>query len=388
LSLAALSGTRIIDFTWVLAGPMATKMLAMMGAEVIKIETSLRPEFTRRGGHYPIVNNSKKSVALNITTPGGQDLIRRLARVSDVVIENFADGVLHKYGLAYEHLRELRADLLFVSGSGVGRSGPDKDTLAYGTLLQAYSGRMSMIGEINPRLQRVGLTGWTDPVTAMWETVVILAALRHRKRTGEGGYFDVSMLEGTVALLPDALMREALGQPSEIHDGNWERDAAPAGVFHAAGFDAWLAVSVRTEAEWRALCQSIGRADLLGRSGLGDLPARLAAKEELNAILAGWVRKRDAGEAEAALLAGGVPAARTRHTGEVVADPHLASRDVFKTLPDGSVTNALPWREAGGWRGVVEPAPSLGQDNEYVFGEVLGLRRNEIDDLIASGVIC
>ncbi|HWA19439.1 MAG TPA: CoA transferase [Devosia sp.] len=388
MSLEALRGTRIIDFTWVLAGPMATKMLAMMGAEVIKIETSLRPEFTRRGGHYPIVNNSKKSIAVNITTAGGQDLIRRLAKISDVVIENFADGVLRKYGLAYEHLRQLRPDLLFVSGSGVGRSGPDKDTLAYGTLLQAYSGRMSMIGPINPRLQRVGLTGWTDPVTAMWETVIILAALRHRKRTGEGGYFDVSMLEGTVALLPDALLREALGQPSDVHDGNWERDASPAGVFHANGFDQWISVSVRTDAQWRGLCGLIERPDLLDRVEFNDVPGRLAAKDGLNAILAAWVKDQDATDAEAALLAAGVPAARARHTGEVVVDPHLAARDVFKTMPDGSLTNGLPWRDTSGWRGVVERAPDLGQDSDYVFRKVLGLGRTEIDALIESGAIC
>lgn len=387
MDICALRGTRIIDFTWVLAGPMATKMLAMMGAEVIKVETSLRPEFTRRGGHYPIVNNSKKSISVNITTPGGQELIRRLTAISDVVIENFADGVLRKYGLSYEQLREVRPDLLFISGSGVGRSGPDKDALAYGTLLQAYSGRMSMIGEINPRLQRVGLTGWTDPVTAMWETVVILAALRHRRKGGGGGYFDVSMLEGTVALLPDAILREALGQPREEHDGNWERDAAPAGVFHGAGFDQWLAVSVRTDTQWRALCELIGRPDLASRADLADPAGRIVAKDELNAALAPWVKSIDAVVAERSLLAAGIPAARTRHTGEVVDDPHLAARDVFRTMPDGSITNGLPWREVGGWRGEVAPSPDLGADNDYVFGELLGLGRKEIESLVDNGAI-
>jgi benzylsuccinate CoA-transferase BbsF subunit len=229
----ALKGVRIVDFSWVLAGPMTTKLLATMGAEVIKIETSLRPEYVRRGRFFPIINNTKRSCTINLKTPSGQDLIRRLIAVSDMVVENFSAGVLVKYGLGYEELKVVQPDLIFVSASGLGRTGPQRDALAYGTLLQAYSGRASMIGEINSELEGMGIPGWTDPLTATWESVAILAALYHRRRTGAGAYIDLSMLEGTASLLPEALLRQALGDPAPSSGANRDIGHAPVVAFAA-----------------------------------------------------------------------------------------------------------------------------------------------------------
>jgi benzylsuccinate CoA-transferase BbsF subunit len=150
-----------------------------------------------------------------------------------MVVENFSAGVLVKYGLGYEELKVVQPDLIFVSASGLGRIGPQRDALAYGTLLQAYSGRASMIGEINSELEGMGIPGWTDPLTATWESVAILAALYHRRRTGAGAYIDLSMLEGTASLLPEALLRQALGDPAPSSGANRDIGHAPVVAFAA-----------------------------------------------------------------------------------------------------------------------------------------------------------
>ncbi|MCK0209947.1 CoA transferase [Starkeya koreensis] len=384
----ALEGIRIVDFSWVMAGPMTTKMLGAMGAEVIKIESSTRPEFSVRDGMFSVINNNKKSCTLNITTPEGQEMIRDLVRSSHVVVENFSSRVLVKYGLSYETLREIKPDIIFVSASGMGRTGPEKDLLAYGSLLQGYSGRVGMIGEPNPALEAMGiLPAWTDPITALWETTAILAAIRHWRQTGEGAYVDLSMLEATVALLPEALLHAALGRDVAEPRSTTETGAAPSGCFRCAGDDQWLAISVRTDDEWRGLCRVMADADLDGQPFAATAEARLAAKEEINARVAAWLRGRDARTVEAALHAEGVPASRSRHMAEIVADPHMRERAMFREI-DGRVEMAtLPWLAEDNWRGAFSPTPAIGQDNDYVFGTLLGLSAERRAALAEAGTI-
>lgn len=384
----SLDGIRIVDFSWVMAGPMTTKMLGAMGAEVVKIESASRPEFSVRDGMFSVINNNKKSCTLNITTPEGQDLIRELVKSSHVVVENFSSRVLVKYGLSYDVLREIKPDIIFVSASGMGRTGPEKDLLAYGSLLQGYSGRVGMIGEPNPALEAMGiLPAWTDPITALWETTAILSAIRHWRQTGQGAYVDLSMLEATVALLPEALLHAALGREVPERRSVTETDAAPSGCFRCAGEDSWLALSVRTEEEWRSLCRVMNDADLTGAPFTADAASRLAAKDELNARVASWLRGQDARAAEAALHANGVPASRSRDMGEIVADPHMRERAMFREI-DGEVQMAtLPWLAADKWRGAFSATPPIGRDNDYVFGTLLGLSSERRAELAEAGTI-
>jgi crotonobetainyl-CoA:carnitine CoA-transferase CaiB-like acyl-CoA transferase len=385
---ANLRGVRVVDFSWVMAGPMATKMLGAMGAEIIKVESSTRPEFSQRDGMFAVINNNKRSCTVNLRAPEGQDLLRRIVATSDVVVENFSSGVLQKYGLTYADLRPLKPDLIFVSASGLGRSGPQRDLLAYGSLLQGYSGRVRMIGELNPFLEAMGiLPAWTDPITALWETLAVLAALRHRDRSGQGCYIDLSMLEGTVALLPEALLRAALGQADGERASVTEPDAAPSGCFRCAGADAWIAVSVRSDAEWRGLCRGVGWRELEAAPAYADRRARLEAKDALNERLAEALRTRPAAEIERLLWHEGVPAARSRHMGELVADDHLRARNLFQDLQGTPHLGTLPWMDEEGWRGEYAPAPGLGADNDYVFGELLGLPRAVRDELTRAGAI-
>jgi benzylsuccinate CoA-transferase BbsF subunit len=384
----ALRGIRVVDFSWVMAGPMSTKMLGAMGAEIVKIESSSRPEFSVRDGMFSVINNNKRSCTLNITTPEGQDLIRQLVASSHVVVENFSSRVLVKYGLSYDQLREINPDIIFVSASGMGRTGPERDLLAYGSLLQGYSGRVGMIGKPNPALEAMGiLPAWTDPITALWETMAILAAVHHWRRTGQGAYIDLSMLEATVALLPEALLHAALGQPIPEARSVTETDAAPSGCFRCAGPDSWLALSVRDESEWQGLCRAMGDAAPASDPRFATEAARRAEKQALNAAVAAWLATQDAAAAEARLQENGVPASRSRNMGELTGDPHMLERNMFQNR-NGQVEMAtLPWLTEDGWRGGFSPTPALGADNDYVFGTVLGLSARKRAELVESGTI-
>jgi crotonobetainyl-CoA:carnitine CoA-transferase CaiB-like acyl-CoA transferase len=385
---SCLSGIRVVDFSWVVAGPMATKRLGAMGAEIIKIESAARPEFSYRDGWYAVINNNKRSCTLNITTPEGQELIRQIVAGSDIVVENFSSRVLSKNKLAYEDLRKIKPDLIFVSASGLGRTGPEQDMLAYGSLLQAYSGRVSLVGSMSASLEAMGIMpAWTDPVTSLWESLAIMVALRHRAATGEGSYIDLSMLEATVALLPDAVLHSAMGLETREKGSEGEIGAAPSGCFECLGDDDWIAVSVRHDAEWQGLCRAIARSDLADDATLRDRLSRLKRKSELNRALADWCAARTAADAEAALQAQRVPSAPSRGIRQLLDDPHLQERDIFRQVDDGRWSIALPWMDETGSRGKLAPAPALGADNDYVFGTLLGLSQDKQAELKAAGVI-
>lgn len=384
----SLEGIRIIDFSWVMAGPMATKMLGAMGAEVIKIESSSRPEFSNRNLMFSVINNNKKSCTINIASPEGQQLIRDLVAGADIVIENFSARVMGKFGLDYESLKKIRPGLIFLSASGVGRTGPERDMLAYGSLLQGYSGRVGMIGTPNAALEAMGvMPAWTDPITALWEVLAALAALRHRADTGEGAFIDMSMLEGTVALLPESLLRSALGQAQGEAHSTGDPHASPSACFRCAGEDEWLAVSVRTDDEWRRLCSVMENEGLSNDPLYAGIDGRRKGRNALNSIVSRWMAQQDAADMEARLLALGVPAARSRNMEELVADQTLQQRGLFR-VEDGMLQMAtLPWRTTDGWTGDFVPTPALGADNAYVFGTLLGLDESRRRELAEAGVI-
>jgi crotonobetainyl-CoA:carnitine CoA-transferase CaiB-like acyl-CoA transferase len=383
-----LAGIRVVDFSWVVAGPMATKMLGAMGAEVIKIESTRRPEFAYRGGWFAVVNNNKRSCTIDITTAEGQGLIRELVARSDVVVENFSARVLRGNGLGYDELSAVKPDLIYVSASGLGREGPERDLLAYGSLLQAYSGRVGLIGRASPSLEAMGIMpAWTDPVTSLWESFAILAALRHRAATGHGAYLDLSMLEATVALLPDALLHAGLGRQPPRNGCADDLSGAPSGLFRCAGEDDWVAVSVPDDAAWAGLCALLERRDWRDAPELATAEGRLAAAAPLRQGIADWCRLHIGVEAEAALRERGVPAAASRGIHALVKDPHLAQRGLFRQAESGAWSIALPWMDETGWRGRLAPAPGLGADNAYVFGELLGLAETRREALAEAGAI-
>src|SRR5438093_2616744 len=257
---APLAGIRVADFTWVWAGPFCTLQLAHLGAEVIRVETATRACVTRllppfadfepgpnRSGYFNQYNQGKKSVALDLKRPEAIEAARCLCAASDVVVENFAAGVMERMGLGWDVLRRLRADLIVIALSGYGATGPDSDKVSYGPAQVPLSGMSSVTGYRGFPPMHVGIS-YGDPTGGLHGAVAVLAALLHRARTGEGQYIDLSQWETSMAVLPDALVEYTMNGTSPARDGNRDRHLAPHGIFRAAGHDRWIAVAVEDDA--------------------------------------------------------------------------------------------------------------------------------------------
>jgi benzylsuccinate CoA-transferase BbsF subunit len=253
---APLAGVRVADFTWVWAGPHCTLQLAHLGADVIRVETATRLCVTRllppfadfkpgpnRSGYFNQYNQGKDSVTLDLKRPGGVAVAKRLCAASDVVVENFAAGVMDRMGLGYEVLRALRPDIVMIALSGYGATGPDRDKVSYGPAQVPLSGMSSVTGYRGHPPMHVGVS-YGDPTGGLHGAFAVLAALLHRARTGEGQYVDLSQWETSMAVLPEALLDWTMNGRQPPRDGNRDPHMAPHGVFPAAGVDRWLALAV------------------------------------------------------------------------------------------------------------------------------------------------
>lgn len=387
ISAKVLSGIRVVDFGWVVAGPMTTKMLALMGAEVIKIESSTRPEHQKRAGVFNILNNNKLSASINITQLEGQQLLHELVSKSDIVVENFSARVLAKNNLSYDALRQVREDIIYVSASGVGRTGPDKDFVAYGSLLQAYSGRSGLIASANERMEAMGILPiWTDPVTALWETLSILSAIYVRREKGLGCYIDLSMVEATVALLPDAFLKmfsnandsnEPIGKSANEDPLSYRNT-----TFKCAGDDEWVYIFINDKADYPKL------AALVNSGEIDAILSTAKCRADLSAKISDWCRNLSPRDVIKQLSELGIPAVRSRSFSDAKADEQLVLRGAFSEIGNDQESYTLPWRDADtNWRGNLRPTPELGQDNDYVFRNLLGLSQTEIDRLVEENVI-
>jgi crotonobetainyl-CoA:carnitine CoA-transferase CaiB-like acyl-CoA transferase len=395
----ALDGIRVLDLTWVLAGPYATKQLAEHGAEVIKIESRHRHDPTRfspsmrlrpdagpdDSGYFLNFNRNKRSVTLNLRTDDGQRLLRDLAARCDVVVENFSPGVLAKWGMDYDSLRRLNPNVILVSMSGMGHTGPWQQAVTFADTLAAMSGLSSETRD--PGEPPQGLVfGLGDMVAANAAVVATLELLTRQ----HGGHVDLSQLEAMVSNMGPAVVESMSAQPA--HDArtaeypNRSPHAVPHGVYPAAGEDRWVAISVRNDAQWRAL------RDMAGLPGDGDLARRRGAEEEIDAALAAWTRGAEAAGLVARLQGAGVPAAVVA-TGQdlVEADEQLAARDFYQVLEHpiaGPVRHeGIVARLSATPGALTSPAPLLGQDTVAVLRELLDVRDEQLAALDAAGVI-
>ena len=371
-----LSGVRVLDFSWVIAGPTTTRYLAAMGAEVIKVEAPGKGDPGRSSGLHTVLGQGKQGIVLDLKKPEAVEIARLLAAKSDVLIENFATGVMDRLGLGAEALKALNPNLVYISASGMGRTGPDAHAVAYGTLLQCYAGFAGL--NRHPQVApRIGLA-WLDPMCALMLAFVTAAALWHRSQTGEVARVDFSMLEAMLWTMAEPLLATQLGAPPQPV-GNDSLRYAPHGAWQCAGNDEWIAIAVRSDAEWRALCSIVP--GLTQRSAL-DFDERLAAKSAIETLLSGWAKEQSAHAAAARLLKSGVPAAALARSGDLVKSPHLTARGFWDRHGSG-VLPALPWQASFGRRG--GPAPALGADTDRVLTEVLELPPERIAALRAGG---
>jgi benzylsuccinate CoA-transferase BbsF subunit len=384
-----LAGVRVIDCSWIIAGPTATRFLAMMGAEVIKIGSVRRPDPSSRGAPFQAYNQSKLYAALNIAKPEGLALAKRLIAISDVVGENFAAGVIERLGLGYDAVAAVKPDIIMVSSAGTGRSGPHKDYVAYGSLLQHYTGWNSISGYPEREPIKGGL--WADPWVGMELAMITVAALHHRAVTGAGQYVDLSMAEALSASIPEAILDYQMNGTVPAPQGNHDVWDAPHGVYHCQGADRWIAIAVTNDAEWQALCRVLDRADLAADPRLVTAAGRRQHQDELDAAITAWTCCHQDYEAMRRLQAVGVPAGPSLDIARVYYDPQLRTGGYLTPLQtsDGETRQlpGLPWRLTGLEPPRITAAPVLGQHNVYVYHELLGLSETEIARLVEEQII-
>ncbi|HEY2612183.1 MAG TPA: CoA transferase [Reyranella sp.] len=373
-----LSGIRVLDFSWVIAGPTTTRYLAAMGAEVIKVEAPGRGDPGRESELHTALGQAKKSIVLDLKKPQAVEVARALAAKSDILIENYATGVMDRLGLGAAALKAVNPDLIYISASGMGRTGPDSQAVAYGTLLQCYAGfaGLNRHPEVAPR---IGLA-WLDPMCGLMLAFVAAAALWHRQHAGGVARIDFSMIEAMLWTMAEPLVASQLGTPPKPM-GNASSRHAPHGAWRCAGDDDWISVVARTDAEWRALCHLVP-----GLSGMAafDLGRRMDAERAIDAALTAWAGARSASAAAESLLKAAIPAAALARTGDLVKSPHLAAREFWDRHGAG-VLPGLPWRASFGR--TTGTAPELGADSDHVLADVLGLSQERIVELRTSGAL-
>ncbi|HKA52266.1 MAG TPA: CoA transferase, partial [Candidatus Binatia bacterium] len=399
-----LAGIRVADFSWVWAGPFCTLHLAYLGAEVIKIESRARLDLTRRLLIRPVdmkpgVNRSalfnqwaqgKKSLLLNFTKPEGIAVAKELIKNSDVVVDNFATGVMEHLGLGYEELKKIKPDIIVASISGFGHTGPQRHYMAYGPAIAPLTGLSSLTGYEGGPPQEVGIS-YGDPNAGINAAVAICAALAARQRTGHGQYIDISLWEAVAALVPEGWMDYVMNGAQPPRRGNRDPWMSPHNSFRCAGEDEWASIACGTDEEWQALCQAVAQPQLATDPRFRTARDRKAHEDELESLLTTWTQQRDKWEVTRVLQAAGVAAFPSMNSKDIVEDPHLNERGFFARLPHpetGVHTHTgIPWLLTNSPNGVRAPAPLLGQDTDQVMGEVLGYSAQEIARLKEEQVL-
>jgi benzylsuccinate CoA-transferase BbsF subunit len=391
----ALEGVRILDFTWVVAGPVATRILADQGAEVIKIERRDSLDLgSRRGGFTGNLFRGKESTVINMADPRGREIARQLVAVSDVVIDNFSARVMHNWGMDYESIQKMKPDIIAVSMSGFGHTGPQKDYVSYGPTLQALSGYTLLM-----RHEGGEPAGWgysyADMSGGYSGALAVLMALWHRKRTGEGQFVDLSQFETISSVVGPALLDILVNKSTIAPFGNrsQEAPAAPHGVYRCAGADRWCAITVFTEEEWQALCRVIGSPTWAQDARFAALSSRLAHQDELDLYVEEWTRQHTSEEVMALLQGVGVPAGVVANGEDLDRDPQLRARGYWARVatPEGDevVLDGTPIKMSVTPGYVASPGPLLAEHTESVLKRLLGysdeqLAQYKTDRVIAS----
>jgi benzylsuccinate CoA-transferase BbsF subunit len=402
-----LSGVRVVDFTWLGAGPYTTRTLADHGAEVIRIESGKRIDRLRilppfrdkvrgdslnRSGYFADRNSNKLSVTVNLKHPDAAGLILRLVAGSDIVASNFTPGTLDSLGIGYEACRSVRPDIIYVEMGMQGATGPDSSQVGYGQTVCALTGLYHLSGQPG-RIPTGTGTNYPDHVAAPTHAAfAVLAALRHRRRTGEGQFIDVAQTETMIALLGPAVLDYTVNGRVEQPQGNLAEYAAPHGVYPCRGDDRWLALSIGTDEHWRALLGELDAAELAGDERFRTLVARHRNHVALDAALASRTTEHSAFQLMARLQERGVPAAVVQNYADLIdGDPQLRHRGHFAVLDHPemgpSIYNSPPFTLSGADPVMRAPAPLLGQHTRQVCTELLGLADAEVDALVNAGVL-
>ncbi|HJY83319.1 MAG TPA: CoA transferase [Candidatus Binatia bacterium] len=403
MSKPPLDGIRVADFCWAWAGPYGALQLAHLGAEVIRIESTTRmcpsrqiPPWAEnerginRAGYFNQYNQGKRSMTLDLKKPEGIALAKQLVTKSDIAIENFAAGVMDKMGLGYEVLRGLKPDIIMISLSGYGASGPEKSYVSYGPPQVALSGMSSLTGYYGGPPMQAGFS-YGDPNGGVHGTFAVMCALLHRAKTGEGQYIDLSQREACAMLLPEALMEYTMNGTQPPRMGNRDPYMAPHGVFCCQGKDRWVSIAVRNDEEWQRMCTVMGHAELAVDPRFTVLAVRKENEDTLEEIITAWTQERSADEVTRSLQQVGIAAYPSLDGKDMLANPQVAVRGFFVELEHPEVGKrphlGIPWKMSRTPCEISRPAPCLGQDTDYVLSDILGLSREDIASLRAKEVL-
>ncbi len=398
----ALEDIKIADFTWYVAGPFCTRYLADYGAQVIKVETSkfidgVRPyppykdniPGVNRGGYFHNYNSNKMGVTLNLRHPKGREIARKIIMWSDIVAESFNPGVMQGLGLGYDEIQKMKPEIIMISLSSKGQTGPQARLPAVGLHLAALSGFINITGwpDRDPSL----LYGaYTDSIAGRFAAASIMAALAQRQRTGKGQYIDLAQSEAGLQFLVPPLLDCAANGRVLNRDGNRHPAAAPHGAYRCRGEDRWCAIAVFKEEEWMALRRVMGHPSWGGYPRFATLAGRKRNEDELNRLVEQWTMNHTAEEVMRLLQEAGVSAGILEKAEDLHRDPQLAARHHFWTLKHeeigdstydgmGSILSETPVE-------LNRAAPVLGQDNYEVYTKILGLSDEEFIDLMQQGV--
>lgn len=400
-----LEGVRVLDFTWIVAGPSATRLLADFGAEVIKVETQRSLDAIRlaspfaertpgvnRSGHFNNINRNKKGLALDLHQAAGLEVARRLVAVSDVVTENFTPGTLEAWGLSYQEMRRIRPDIIYCAVSGYGPGGRNSGYTSWGPTAQAVSGLTLMSG-----LPGQEPAGWgyshLDLLPGYLMAVAVLMALHERQRSGAGQAIDISQVEvGILLCSPHILDYTVNGRPYAGPNGNRSQflPVAPHNTYRCQGEDRWLAIVCRSEAEWQALAMAMDRPELTRDRRFASNEARLGNENELDAVIEGWTSAQDPYRIMEGLQAAGVPCGvvqdardKVEHDRQLRARRFLVKAD-HAELGEQTFEGPVPRLSRTPGR-VDRGAPLLGEHTEHVLRELLGMSETEVAEVLASG---
>ena len=396
----ALRGIRVLDFTWIHAGPSATRILSDQGAEVIKVESNNAlsviggpASATARGlGQRHNWNAGKLSISLNMKTPQGIDIAKRLVAVSDVVAENFSGRVMPSWGLDYDSIRPINPSIIMLSMSGFGRTGPWKDRVSYGQTLQAWSGFTQLTGF--PDTDPSGpASAYSDATGGMAGAQAVLLALIHRSRTGRGQWLDVSQFESLSSLLETLVLDMSVNGSAAASTRAGNRlpngGGAPHGAYRCQGDDRWVAITVFTDVEWAALVNAMGNPPWTADPRFANVDSRERNAHALDSFMESWTLQNTAEDVMHLLQAAGVAAGVVQTGEDLSQDPQLQERGFFRRVPDHQgeyrTIESAPYKMSRTPGRVDRGAPAFAADMTYVLRELLGMSDEEVEDCAIAG---
>jgi crotonobetainyl-CoA:carnitine CoA-transferase CaiB-like acyl-CoA transferase len=400
-----LDGVRVVDLTQVFAGPTCTRILADLGADVVRFEATTRLDVTRnliitendgldhpwhRASYFIVRNVGKREMVVDLNTDAGRDIIRKLVARADVVVESFTPRVMQNFGLGYDQLKEIKQDIIMCSLSGYGQYGPMRDFGAYGMGLEPASGISSITGYDGGPPARSGLS-FTDPYSGFMGAGAVLTALAYRRRTGKGQYIDLSEQEAAMPIMGAALMETQMNGRLAPRRGNRSAWAAPQCCYRCAGDDRWAVISCADDAEFARLAEAIGRKDWPQDDRFKTLAGRIEHHDELDEGITAWTSQRDHYDVMHTLQGAGVKAAPVLDGKEALLDPHFAARRVYDVVDQPLLGKRPVQRHVAAKFTRFEakarrPAPLLGEHNAEVLAEI-GMSEDEIRRLQEQKVI-